>query len=243
MTWIETGIELNEDTSPAEDPPDEFLFVWACGFELAIGLVGLTIAWVVGFDARAYIDRIDEIAWRSIAIQSGIGVLAAIPMLIVIALLMKIPHESISAIKRLSENPTMKVLLSLSRAELLMLSICAGIGEELAFRGCLLPWLTALQDPTATTINPFTVGDSFQLANPSLLATAVLFSSIAFGMLHPITKLYVLVATLMGIYFAMLLVVTDSLLVPIVAHAAYDAVQFLMAKREEEAEQAQTATE
>ncbi|PAY17801.1 CPBP family intramembrane metalloprotease [Rhodopirellula sp. SM50] len=230
---------MNEETPPPEDVPDDFLFVWACGFELAIGLAGLLLAWLLGVDARAYLGRIDKLAWKSVAIELGIGALASIPMLIAISLLMKIRHEAIDALKRLSDAPTMKALLSLSPAELLTVSICAGIGEELAFRGCLLPWLTAVQDATGQIDNPFQVGDSFSVAVPGVLAAAVLVSSIGFGLLHPITKLYVFIASLMGVYFAALMIATDSLLVPIVAHAAYDAAQFLIAKREIEAEAAE----
>ena len=221
-----------------EDTPDDLLFVWACGFELAIGLAGLLLAWMLGIDARAYLGRVDQLTWQSVGMDVGIGLAASLPMLAAIFLLVKIPHESITAIKRLSDAPTMRALLSLSPGELLALSLCAGIGEELAFRGCLLPWLTAIDDASGQTVNSFQVGDSFSTAVPALLIAAVAVSSIGFGMLHPITKLYVVVASLMGVYFATLMIVTDSLLVPIVAHAAYDAAQFLMAKRELAAEDA-----
>ena len=59
---------------------------------------------------------------------------------------------------------------------------------------------------------------------------AVIGSSIIFGLVHPMTKLYIVIATIMGIYFAVLLVWTENLLIPIAAHAAYDAVQMLIAK-------------
>ncbi|MCA9140991.1 MAG: CPBP family intramembrane metalloprotease [Planctomycetales bacterium] len=227
---------MNEESQPSEEMPDDFLFAWACGFELAIGAIGLLIAWFVGIDARAYLGRLEDLTWQSLGRDLGIGVLASLPMLAAVALLMKIPHDSIVAINRLADVPTMKALLSLPHGELLVLSLCAGIGEELAFRGCMLPWLTAVRDATGQLQNNFNVGDSFATAVPSLLVVAVMVSSIGFGMLHPITKLYVVIASLMGVYFAALLIMTDSLLVPIVAHAAYDAAQFFIAKREIDAE-------
>ncbi|MCC9599445.1 CPBP family intramembrane metalloprotease [Stieleria sp. JC731] len=223
---------MDEEQIPINESPDELMFAWACGFELAIGIVGLVIAAVIGFDARAYLPRFEDIHPETLAKQIGIGAAAAFPMLIVVQLLMKIPHKSINAIKRLSDAPTMKAILSLSYAELIVLSLCAGIGEELAFRGCLLPWFAAIEDPSSSIINPYDVGEQFTLAPMSLLVAAVVFSSVAFGMLHPITKLYVVIASLMGIYFALLLITTGSLLIPIVAHATFDAVQFVIAKRE-----------
>lgn len=231
--WIESSrIDLDEETDPNEEAPDDFLFVWACGFELAIGAIGLLLASLFSVDARAYLPRIDAVDWVQIGEHVGIGAVASLPMLAAIALLMKVPHESIDAIKRLSDAPTMKALLGLNYAELFVLSVCAGIGEELAFRGFLMPWFTAIRDPNDAAFNTFAIGDSFQTAVPALLVIALVFSSIAFGLLHPITKLYVVVASLMGIYFGALLIAFDSLLVPIVTHAVYDAAQFVMAKRE-----------
>ncbi|MCD0458813.1 CPBP family intramembrane glutamic endopeptidase [Roseiconus lacunae] len=227
---------MDEDLTPEHDSPDELMFVWACGFELAIGVVGLIVASIVGFDARAYLPRIEDVQPLAILKDIGIGIVASVPMLIVVYALLQIPHRSIDAIKRLSDAPTMKAILSFSYPELIVLSICAGIGEELAFRGCLLPWFTAIDDPSASIINPYDVGDGFAVALPSLLIAAIIFSSVAFGLLHPITKLYVVIASLMGVYFAMLLIVTESLLIPIVAHAAFDAIQFVIAKNSDEEE-------
>jgi hypothetical protein len=228
---------LDDETDPIDETPDAFLFVWACGFELAIGIIGLVLASIIGVDARAYLPRLNNVDWSVIGQQFAVGAAASIPMILAIAVLMRVPHESIRAIKRLSDSPTMKALLGLSNGELLVLSVCAGVGEELAFRGFLLPWLTAMHDPAGAVANPFEIGESFQTAVPGLLVSAIVISSIAFGLLHPITKLYVFVAALMGVYFGVLMVLTDSLLVPIVTHAVYDAAQFLMAKRELASEQ------
>lgn len=215
----------DHETSDESQPEPDLLFLWASSFELAIGLFGLVVASIAGLDARAYLPRWEEINLPTLFEQIGIGTVAAIPMAIVVWLIMKIPHESIDAIKRLGDDPTMKSLLSLSYLELFTLSICAGIGEELAFRGCLLPLLAGMADGTHE------IGASLSAADPTMLVTAVFLSSVAFGLLHPITKLYVGVAGLMGVYFAVLLVATDSLVVPIVAHAVYDAIQFGIAKR------------
>ena len=51
---------------------------------------------------------------------------------------------------------------------------------------------------------------------------AVLVTSTLFGLAHLVTPTYAVLAGLIGIYFGVLAVVTDSLLVPIVAHALYD---------------------
>jgi membrane protease YdiL (CAAX protease family) len=45
-----------------------------------------------------------------------------------------------------------------------------------------------------------------------------------FGLAHPMSTTYVVLATVVGVYLGGLLLVTDNLLAPIVAHAAYDFV-------------------
>jgi hypothetical protein len=71
--------------------------------------------------------------------------------------------------------------------------------------------------------------------NPHTIALvlALVVSSIVFGLFHPITKLYVLLATIIGLYFGALVIFTENLLIPIVAHATYDAVQLIMTARSE----------
>ena len=71
-----------------------------------------------------------------------------------------------------------KTLLSLSPVELILISICAGVGEELLFRGWLLYWLAGYA-PAGAESRMFEYG------------AALVASSIAFGLVHPITKLYV----------------------------------------------------
>ena len=59
-----------------------------------------------------------------------------------------------------------------------------------------------------------------------------------------ITGLTNVLAGLMGFYFGCLLIWTENLLVPIVAHAVYDALQFLITKRQvEKKEQASSCVE
>ena len=77
---------------------------------------------------------------------------------------------------------------------------------------------------------------------PSLaIGIALVASSLVFGLFHPITKLYVFLAALMGLYFGSLLLYTGNLLVPIAAHATYDAVQLILTARNDRHEVTQAA--
>jgi uncharacterized protein len=94
-------------------------------------------------------------------------------------------------------------------AGLALLAALAGLGEEALFRGVLQPWLAGLVSPW-----------------PAVLLTGLLF-----GTLHPVSVTYSVLATLAGVYFGFLVVITGNLLAPIVAHAGYDLVALLVLAR------------
>jgi membrane protease YdiL (CAAX protease family) len=211
----------------AEQSPDD-VFVAAVVFELALGLLALILGWTLGPDAREMIpEPVAESVWPVI---SGLfyGCLAAIPVLIVIEIVRRIPCEPVRALERLSDDGMFQTLLRLSPLELILISICAGVGEELLFRGWMLYWLAGFE-PGGAAPSTFEFG------------AALVASSIAFGLVHPITKLYVFLAAMMGLYFGALLLWTGNLLIPIAAHAAYDAAQLIITGWRDESEHTQDA--
>lgn len=202
-----------QDDEQAMEHSSDGVFFTAVVFELALGVLGIFLGWAIGPDARQAIPSLIESAWP---VVKGIlyGSLAAIPLLIFIEIVRRIPCEAVRKLESLSEDGLFKALSRLTALELILISICAGVGEELLFRGWMLNWMAqAGGEPTIHHV-----------------IAAVIGSSIIFGLVHPMTKLYIVIATIMGIYFAVLLVWTENLLIPIAAHAAYDAVQMLIAK-------------
>ncbi|QDT09849.1 CPBP family intramembrane glutamic endopeptidase [Stieleria marina] len=200
---------------PPQQTPDE-IFTTAVVFELALGALALILGWILGPDARAMIPELTLENWWPVVSGILYGCLAAIPILIFIDLVRRLPLESVRQLDRLGDDGIFKALLELRGIELVLISICAGVGEELLFRGWLMYFMASGGEGGPTT---------FQLG------AALVASSIAFGMVHPITKLYVLLAAIMGLYFGALLIWTENLLVPIAAHAAYDAVQLIISGR------------
>lgn len=90
-----------------------------------------------------------------------------------------------------------------------ILSIGAGISEELLFRGVIFVWLHKMA--------PFII--------------AIIVTNAIFGVLHMRTVLYAVVAGLVGVYLTMLYVITGNLLTPIVTHILYDAVALEYTRR------------
>jgi membrane protease YdiL (CAAX protease family) len=95
--------------------------------------------------------------------------------------------------------------------DLLLLAALAGFGEELLFRGVLQPW----------------IGRGHPLAG-------LIGANLVFGLMHALTPGYAALATAFGFYLSWLLggFGEPNLLRPIVAHAAYDYVAFLLIVRE-----------
>ncbi|AOY90233.1 abortive infection protein [Marinobacter salinus] len=85
---------------------------------------------------------------------------------------------------------------------LVALSIFAGVGEELLFRGAVQGWLTGITGELA----------------------AIALSSVIFGMAHYISFAYFLVATGLGLILGSAYAFSDSIALVMIWHAVYDIV-------------------
>jgi membrane protease YdiL (CAAX protease family) len=134
------------------------------------------------------------------------GVLATPPLLLVLIWALKRPHGSLRRLVDFVVGQLGPILSGRSTAELALLAVLAGVGEELLFRGVVQAGLARL------------------VPNP----LALLCASVFFGLAHFATSTYAVVAGLMGLYLGGLFLVQGSLLAPIVTHALYDLVALLL---------------
>jgi membrane protease YdiL (CAAX protease family) len=91
---------------------------------------------------------------------------------------------------------------SYSAVVLVLLSLLAGVGEELLFRGAIQGWLMTHTDPL----------------------TAVLAASVLFGLVHYVSFTYFLVATGLGLILGAAYVLSESLVLVMIWHALYDMI-------------------
>lgn len=203
---------MDEEDDSIEQTPESFLLV-SVVLELGLGVVAVVLGVLLGPDPRDVLPLPGQ--WGQILTGIGLGVLAAIPLLIVVQLLEHLPIKSIQDLQKATEERLLGAMSKLRTVDLLTVSICAGVGEELLFRGWLM---MSLSGP----MNQWTTGP---------LVAAVVISSLVFGIAHPITPAYIVVTGLIGVFMAMLLVWTGNLLVPITAHAFYDFIQLVLATR------------
>ncbi|EMI53894.1 CPBP family intramembrane glutamic endopeptidase [Rhodopirellula sallentina] len=262
-----------------DDEPQtpETLFHTAVGVEGGLGVLAILLGYFFGPDARELVPSLDQLP--AVFGGIGLGILATFPLLLLMGIIRRIKHPAVEQLDQLSEHPMIELMLKLGPAELLVISLCAGVGEELLFRGWLMPALAQLLhgepisllggDPaiirpwwafggwTSEIANrageqPSAIFESGALSWSALtqwwsesigweMTVAWLLSSISFGFVHPISKLYIGVTALMGLYFGALLILTGNLMIPIIAHALYDAIQLWSASAEEASKQAKSA--
>lgn len=189
---------------PSDPPlPRGRLLAGAVAFEGGLLLLALLLDRVLGVWSLASV----RFTMRGVLL----GLAATLPLILGLAATMR---ASAGPLARLREDvdQVVTVLFAQARpADILVISLLAGVGEEALFRGVLLNGLHRAFGPAA-----------------AFLGTALLF-----GLGHAITRRYALYATVVGAYLAWVVIATGDLLVAAVAHAAYDALAlaWLMARR------------
>lgn len=180
--------------------------VQAVVVELTIGILAVVLGSFLGINAREGIAPWWDYTGilKSLAIGGAVGIGLALVMQIVSLL----PIPSIQRLDRMIQQQLQLLLGPMTIPELLILSLSAGIGEELFFRGLIQGWWLSLNE------NP-----TFLQALPGILV-----SSICFGFAHPLSKIYIVIATIAGVLFSVLYWATGDLLACVLAHAVYDAI-------------------
>ncbi|GAB6187966.1 CPBP family intramembrane glutamic endopeptidase [Thermopirellula anaerolimosa] len=184
-------------TAPA---PLRILIVGA-GFELALGL----LAWSVGF----LVGRDPFSRWRWTWQGLAWGGAAVVPMLAMAGMALQARGKPWQELRDFLDDVIAPLFLRCRAWHLLALSVAAGWGEELLFRGLLQQGLTH-------------VLTAWGLPSTAASAAALLVAALLFGLAHPLTRLYVVGATVLGAYLGLCFELSGNLLVPAVAHAGYD---------------------
>lgn len=138
--------------------------------------------------------------------DAGVGVLATLPPIAFLLVFVRTELAPLRRIREALDEVFVPVFRCCSWDELLALALVAGVGEELLFRGWMQSWLTP-------TVGP---------------PVALVVTSIAFGLVHAVTPAYAVLATGIGLYLGGLQLLTGNLLAPVVVHALYDFVAFLV---------------
>lgn len=193
---------MSEDRAPLKLTHSQFL-IGAGVTEGALLLAAFFLGWLMD------ISPTRDLSWHWT--DFGYGLLAAIPMLLLLLAVLLVPLSGITHIREFMRDTLGPLLSRCSTLDLLLLAILAGLCEEVLFRGFLYGY-----------VRQFDRG------------LAILICNLAFGLAHMVTPLYAFLAAMAGLYLTALVAIDPSpnLLVPIVAHAAYDFAAFLVVVRD-----------
>jgi len=193
---------MSEDSADEPEFDTGILIVLAVLFEGGLAPLAVLLGWL--FDQPA----LSGFSWR--VEDALVGVLATLPMLGLFLLGQSWPVGPFRSIRLFFEEEVRPILVGCTWPDLALMSLAAGVGEELLFRGVfqgiLCRWLGSLGGLGA--------------------------ASLLFGMLHPISPGYIVIAAVMGAYLGGIWMVNGNLLTVMVAHALYDFVALILLLRE-----------
>lgn len=137
------------------------------------------------------------------------GIAATIPMVVLLRMFMRSTYPPFVHFRDDQIDFLSQLDFKLTHSRIVVISLVAGFGEEMLFRGV---FQTYLNDHVS-------------------LSLAILVPNIVFGLLHARNIAYALIAGAAGIYFGVLYALTGALLVPIIAHALYDFAALEVARK------------
>jgi len=137
------------------------------------------------------------------------GLVATLPLVIALWWLVHARWPAAQRLRMQAQRLVAELFHSASWAELALIAVLAGVGEELLFRG-------VLQTLVGRWISP---------------EWALAIVSLVFGLFHALSLLYFLLAALVGAYFGWLVLEYHDLTAAIVAHALYDFIALLYLSR------------
>jgi membrane protease YdiL (CAAX protease family) len=170
-------------------------------FEAGLGFIGVVIAWFAG------IGMANQLVPSQAAFVRGI--MASLPMIVLLMGCYQSTWQPLVRLRGEVEKVVSELFAGCGWLEFALVSIAAGVGEEILFRGALQPLVIGWTVPWI-----------------GIVVVALLF-----GLAHALTQTYFILATLIGLYFGWLAFAYDDLIAPIVAHAAYDWVALLFIQR------------
>jgi membrane protease YdiL (CAAX protease family) len=200
--------ESSEPPPPEGESPDEDVELSSAGVVRAAiifeGLLGVAAYFLGELVHRPPGERIH---WN--LADAGWGVAAAVPPLVMLLVLMRLPLAAVDRLREFSRQFLIPMFREARWWQILLICAFAGLGEEMLFRGVIQLGLTDAIGGTEGIVAGLAIG------------------GITFGLAHAATRTYAIAATLIGLYFGGVLLTTGNLLVPIIAHAVYDVGAFV----------------
>ncbi|MEZ5326813.1 MAG: CPBP family intramembrane glutamic endopeptidase [Verrucomicrobiales bacterium] len=173
--------------------------VFVAGFELGLG----GVAWGVGSVAGIDVLQSAQLSARGVVI----GTLATVPLLLMLVCMLRWPMGPLARLVDKTRHMALMFLAPCGIVGLAIVALAAGVGEEMLTRGLI---------------------HTFALEHLSSIV-ALLVTGLVFGLMHPISRSYVLVAGLIGVYLGWVWRISGpDLVAPAIVHALYDFVALVV---------------
>jgi hypothetical protein len=170
----------------------------AAVFEGSLIVVAMGLGWLLGQPPL----RTFHLEARDLAL----GIAATLPPLAMFWLCLKVPLPAFRTIVQILDETLVPMFRDCRLDQLAILSVLAGLGEEMLFRGVIQAAMAQ------------------EIGGPRGMWLGLAAAAVLFGILHLITPTYALLAGLIGLYLGGLWLLCDNLLAPITTHALYDFV-------------------
>jgi membrane protease YdiL (CAAX protease family) len=203
MFGLPASFFVSWHNKPMDEITARRTMVLALAFEGGLGAAALFIGWLIGhWPAIGMSAASDSTAGQVTAIAWGL--VATLPLIALLVLLDRFPIGPLKELQKIAHEFIARLFAGASVLQLAIVSLAAGLGEELLFRGLVQAGLSAW------------IGGKYG----AWIALAI--ASLVFGVCHWLNTTYAVLAALAGLYFGLLLLATGSLWTPAIAHAAYD---------------------
>ena len=170
-------------------------------FEGGLAVLAIVCGWFMPLPPWHRVSwRMTDAAW---------GLAATLPLVLGLLLMRRARRGPLGRLNAVVDGFLVPLFAGVGWLQLALVSLVAGVGEELFFRGVL--------QPTVIGWTNSIVG--------------LLAASVVFGLLHAITPTYALLATAVGAYLGWLALASGNLLGPMITHAVYDFVWLMYLMR------------
>ena len=203
-----TNVNSPGGNTPLGFSPAMMMTFVAVQVEGGLAVLAIVIAYFAGIPLREMIMIAFEP--KEFPTTFLFGILGVLPMILFCRLVYQLPGKAVEFTRRFMKSVYHDFIRHCSVLQLFLIALMSGIGEELLFRGVL-----------QTMFTHWFGGET------QGLIFGVLLTSILFGLVHPINKLYVVLCFVIGVYLGLIFVWSGNLVVPIILHAAYNFVAFL----------------
>lgn len=194
------------ETEPENQNDQEMPNLVVAGTVLSIGMMVLAVflGWFGFCDTQQPLLSFDFDQVLVPAVVWGIG--ASVPLFFLPFAILKFDFGPFRGLKRTVDELLVPLFKECTFVEIALLSILAGLSEEMFFRWCLQGGLANVW------------GENAGVWPGILIAGAI------FGLCHYVTLSYALFATMMGIYLGWVMQLSGTYLAPAIAHGLYDLV-------------------